>query len=149
MSILELHGVGKSYTRGHTMTVVLNDINLSIDEGEFVAIVGFSGSGKTTLISTLAGLLQPDTGSVRVRGKDVNGPSLDRGVVFQSYSLFPWLTVSGNVGLAVDARSAGLSAERRAAEIYKRVRSSDWRPARACPNATARSFYVDMAGEGT
>jgi nitrate/nitrite transport system ATP-binding protein len=121
MSILELHGVGKSYSRGHATTVVLKDIDLSIDEGEFVAIVGFSGSGKTTLISMLAGLLQPDTGSVRMRGKDVNGPSLDRGVVFQSYSLFPWLTVSGNVGLAVDARSPELSAEKRAAEVNRYV----------------------------
>src|SRR5262245_5026006 len=116
MSFLELQGVGKSYARGHKTTVVLQDINLAIEEGEFVAIVGFSGSGKTTLISTLAGLLQPDTGSVRMRGKDVKGPSLDRGVVFQSYSLFPWLTVAANVGLAVDARSPELSKEKRAAE---------------------------------
>src|SRR5688572_22072857 len=99
MSFLELHGAGKSYTRGSRTTEVLRGIDLSIEEGEFVAIVGFSGSGKTTLISMLAGLLEPDTGSVHMRGKQVRGPSLDRGVVFQSYSLFPWLTVAGNVGL--------------------------------------------------
>ncbi len=121
MSFLELHGVGKSYARGHATTVVLQGIDLSIEEGEFVAIVGFSGSGKTTLISTLAGLLEPDTGKVIMRGKEVRGPSLDRGVVFQSYSLFPWLTVAGNVGLAVDARSPELSAAKRAAEVDRYV----------------------------
>jgi nitrate/nitrite transport system ATP-binding protein len=121
MSFLELHGVGKSYTRGPKKTVVLQEINLSIEEGEFVAIVGFSGSGKTTLISTLAGLLEPDHGKVLMRGKEVKGPSLDRGVVFQSYSLFPWLTVAGNVGLAVDARSPELSADKRAAEVSRYV----------------------------
>ncbi|SUS05994.1 Nitrate/sulfonate/bicarbonate ABC transporter ATP-binding protein [uncultured Defluviicoccus sp.] len=103
MTFLELEGVSKAYGSGSGRSEVLHDINLRIDRGEFIAIVGFSGSGKTTLISTIAGLVQPDAGQVRLQGKPVAGPGPERGVVFQSYSLMPWLTVYGNVALAVDA----------------------------------------------
>ncbi|MEO0909286.1 MAG: nitrate ABC transporter ATP-binding protein, partial [Pseudomonadota bacterium] len=82
---------------------VLDDINLKIEEGEFIAIVGFSGSGKTTLISALAGLIKPDTGGVIFKSKEIDGPGPERGIVFQSYSLMPWLSVMGNVMLAIDA----------------------------------------------
>lgn len=98
-TILELKGVAKSYGT----TEVLKDIDIAIAEGEFIAIVGFSGSGKTTLVSLMAGLVLPDAGSISLHGKPVTGPGADRGVVFQSYSLMPWLTVHGNVALAVDA----------------------------------------------
>lgn len=100
--ILELKGVTKSYGEGDTVTDVLGGIDLTIEEGEFIAIVGFSGSGKTTLVSTIAGLVTPDAGEVLLRGKPITGPGPERGVVFQSYSLMPWLTVEGNVALAVD-----------------------------------------------
>jgi ABC-type nitrate/sulfonate/bicarbonate transport system, ATPase component len=103
MTFLELAGVSKSYGAGAKRTEVLHDINLKIEQGEFLAIVGFSGSGKTTLINTIAGLVTPDSGQVRLNGQPVTGPSPQRGVVFQSYSLMPWLTVYGNVALAVDA----------------------------------------------
>ncbi len=99
MSFLELRDVCKSFGTNN----VLSDVNLSVAEGEFIAIVGFSGSGKTTLISTIAGLETVDRGSVRLNGENISGPGPDRGVVFQSYSLLPWLTVSGNIALAVDA----------------------------------------------
>ncbi len=102
MSFLEISGVSKSYGEGASRTDVLEDINLKVEEGEFIAIVGFSGTGKTTLISLLAGLIEPEQGGVIFKGKEIDGPSPDRGVVFQSYSLMPWLTVTGNVGLAVD-----------------------------------------------
>ncbi|MBI5503500.1 MAG: ABC transporter ATP-binding protein [Deltaproteobacteria bacterium] len=121
MAFLELDGIGKSYRHGHAVTEVLRDIHLCVNEGEFVAIVGFSGSGKTTLISTLAGLISPDAGEVRLRGRAITGPGADRGVVFQSYSLFPWLTVSGNVALAVDARSPRLSHQQRVIEVARYV----------------------------
>ncbi|MCI0668380.1 MAG: nitrate ABC transporter ATP-binding protein [Methylococcaceae bacterium] len=100
--LIELNQVCKSYGSGKDASPVLDNINLRIREGEFVAIVGFSGSGKTTLISTIAGLIQADSGSVMKGGKAITGPGPDRGVVFQSYSLMPWLTVYGNVALSVD-----------------------------------------------
>ena len=93
---------------------VLHNINLSIDENEFVCIVGRSGSGKTTLISLIAGLLQPDEGEIMLEGRRIDGPGPDRGIVFQNYSLLPWMTVFSNVYLAVDAVAPTLSeAEKR------------------------------------
>ncbi|WP_025897084.1 ABC transporter ATP-binding protein [Sneathiella glossodoripedis] len=103
MSFLEISGMSKHYGEGDNRTEVLHDVNLKVEEGEFIAIVGYSGSGKTTLISTLAGLVTPDSGGVLFRGKHVTGPGPERGLVFQSYSLMPWLTVEGNISLAVDA----------------------------------------------
>ncbi|TYC56378.1 ATP-binding cassette domain-containing protein [Rhodobacterales bacterium] len=103
MSFLEISGVSKSYGEGANRTAVLEAIDLKVEEGEFIAIVGFSGMGKTTLISLLAGLIEPDTGGIVFKGREIDGPSPDRGVVFQSYSLMPWLTVAGNVALAVDS----------------------------------------------
>ncbi len=99
--ILEVKGVSKSYGSGTGVTHVLADVDLEIREGEFVAILGFSGSGKTTLISTIAGLVRPDRGEVLMRGRPVTEPGPERGLVFQSYSLMPWLTVHGNIELAV------------------------------------------------
>ncbi len=115
MSFLELTGVSKSYGIGAARTEVLRDINLSIEEGEFVAIVGYSGAGKTTLISMIAGLLAPDAGEVRCNGQLVTEPGPERGIVFQNYSLLPWLSVFDNVALAVDQVFPQLNpAERRA-----------------------------------
>lgn len=102
MVFLEFNNVSKSYGTGPQKVEVLKDINLKVEEGEFVAIVGFSGSGKTTLISLISGLIHPDAGEVLLRGKPVTGPGPDRGVVFQNYSLLPWLNVQGNVRLAVE-----------------------------------------------
>ena len=102
LPILELKNVCKSYGLGNAKTTVLDNINLCISPGEFIAIVGFSGSGKTTLISTIAGLIQADSGEVLKQGKAITAPGPDRGVVFQNYSLMPWLTVYENVALAVD-----------------------------------------------
>lgn len=103
MSFLEISGLSKSYGEGENRTDVLSNINLKVNEGEFIAIVGFSGSGKTTLISALAGLQKPDEGGVIFKGKEIDAPSAERAVVFQSYSLMPWMTVADNVRLAVDS----------------------------------------------
>jgi nitrate/nitrite transport system ATP-binding protein len=121
MSILEVKSVSKSFGSGEQTVEVLSDVNLSIREGEFVAIVGFSGSGKTTLISAIAGLIQPDSGEVLFKGKRVTEPGPDRGVVFQSYSLLPWLSVESNVALAVDSVFPQWSAEQRRAHVRKYV----------------------------
>lgn len=121
MSFLQLKGVAKNYGSGEQQAEVLSDVNLSIAEGEFVAIVGFSGSGKTTLISTIAGLIQPDAGEVLFQGRPVSGPAPDRGVVFQNYSLLPWLTVQSNVALAVDSVFPKWSAEQRHAHVRKYI----------------------------
>jgi nitrate/nitrite transport system ATP-binding protein len=101
MSLLELQGVSKTYGTKSERTLVLNDINLSIEEGEFVAIVGYSGTGKTTLMSLLAGLTKPSHGKALMEGSLITGPSPRRGLVFQNYSLLPWLTVLDNVLFAV------------------------------------------------
>src|SRR5882757_2614865 len=117
MAFLELKKVCKSYGTA----AVLTDVNLAIDEGEFVAIVGFSGSGKTTLIATIAGLIAPDSGEILLQGRTVRDAGPDRGVVFQSYSLMPWLTVFGNVALAVDAVFSDLSSAQRKARTLKYI----------------------------
>ncbi|MFK7965275.1 MAG: ABC transporter ATP-binding protein [Burkholderiaceae bacterium] len=102
MICIEASDLTKSYGEDGDRTEVLKGLNLKVEEGEFVAIVGFSGSGKTTLMSLLAGLTKPDSGALLINGREVDGPGADRGVVFQSYSLMPWLSVYGNVALAVD-----------------------------------------------
>lgn len=119
--VLELRGVGKGYGSGDSRSEVLHDVNLSIADGEFVAIVGFSGSGKTTLVSLLAGLIDADSGGIFKAGKPLQGPGPDRAVVFQSYSLMPWLTVGENVALAVDAVNASLPPAKRRACTAKYV----------------------------
>jgi nitrate/nitrite transport system ATP-binding protein len=122
VAALELRGVCKSYGSGATRSMVLQDLSLGVGRGEFVAIVGFSGSGKTTLVSLLAGLIRPDSGEVLKDGRPVAGPGTDRGIVFQSYSLMPWLTVRGNVALAVDQVFAGEPAMARADRVAHYVR---------------------------
>jgi nitrate/nitrite transport system ATP-binding protein len=97
MAYLEL----KTYGTDENATEVLSNINLEIEEGEFVAIVGFTGSGKTTLVNLINGLLEPTKGEVLFKGKPVVGTSHERGVIFQNYSLLPWLTVGQNVFMAV------------------------------------------------
>ena len=129
MAILELKSVGKSYGSGDSRTHVLRDVSLSVEEGEFVAILGFSGSGKTTLINLMAGLTAPDTGQVLFRGKPVTEPGPERGVVFQSYSLLPWLSVDGNVALAVDAVFGGKKKSERAGRVRRYIEMVGLAPA--------------------
>ena len=110
MAFLELTNVSK----GFGGPPVLSGVNLAIERGEFVAIVGYSGSGKTTLISLVAGLTRPDTGTVKLNDLEITAPGPDRGIVFQNYSLLPWLTVTDNIALAVDQVFPNHSAEKRA-----------------------------------
>ncbi|MEJ2016681.1 MAG: ATP-binding cassette domain-containing protein [Limibacillus sp.] len=135
MSILEFKSVSKGFGEGLSRHEVLKEVDLSVADGEFVAILGFSGTGKSTLINLMAGLETPDKGKVLFRDKPVTGPGPERGLVFQSYSLMPWLTVNGNVTLAVDAVHSGKSKAERAAIVDKYVKmvglghATDRRPA--------------------
>lgn len=99
MSILDLKNVSKSYGD----ETILDEIDFEVEKGEFVAILGFSGSGKTTLVSLIAGLIEADQGEMFFKGDPIEGSSTERGLVFQSYSLMPWLSVDGNVQMSVDA----------------------------------------------
>jgi len=119
--ILELNAVSKTYGRAHDLHTVLRDVNLSVNEGDFVSIIGYSGSGKSSLINLVAGLLKPSTGSAMMDGKPIDGPGPERGIVFQNYSLLPWLTVTENVRLAVDQLFPNLSEVERAAHAAKYV----------------------------
>jgi nitrate/nitrite transport system ATP-binding protein len=133
--LLELRRVTKSFGVGEGAAHVLGGIDLTIAEGELVAIVGFSGSGKSTLVSLLAGLERPTSGRVLFDGVDVTGPSHERGVVFQNYSLMPWLSVRGNVALAVEVvmRNEPRTARRALVERYVAMvglaHAADRRPA--------------------
>jgi nitrate/nitrite transport system ATP-binding protein len=120
--ILSMKGVTKRYAaKTGIVTEVLAGIDLDVEEGEFIAILGFSGAGKTTLISAIAGLIEADEGKILLRGQPIDGPSRDRGLVFQSYSLLPWLDVQHNVSLAVDAVHKDKSAAERAALVKQKV----------------------------
>ena len=127
MAVLEFRNVSKSFGQGADRSDVLKDINLDVQEGEFLVLLGFSGTGKTTLINLMAGLEFPTSGAVSFKGQPITGPGPERGVIFQNYSLMPWLTVNGNVGLAVDTMFTGLSKAEKAARV---------------------AHYVDMVGLG-
>ena len=130
MAFLELKHVSKTYRSDGVITPILRDINLSVEQGEFVAIVGYSGSGKTTLISLIAGLIRPDTGTVTLDGAKISGPGPDRGIVFQNYSLLPWLTTYENVYLAVDQVFPKWSADEKKAHTEKYIGMVTLLPAR-------------------
>ena len=94
---IEIKNVNFEYEGKKNNFPALNNINININEGEFICLLGNSGCGKSTLLSILAGLNKPSSGKVLVDEKEILGPDIDRAVVFQHYSLFPWLTAKGNV----------------------------------------------------
>lgn len=133
--ILELRGATKAFFADRACTeatIALDDIDLAIEEGEFVSLLGPSGCGKTVTLSLLAGFTQPTMGEALFRGSPIQGPGPERGVVFQEYSLLPWLSVEGNITYAL--RGKRLSKEERkriAADALSRVGlegSSQMRP---------------------
>lgn len=125
--LLEVRHVSKSFD---ATVAVLRDVDLCVAEGEFLAIVGFSGSGKTTLINLLAGLASPDAGTVLLDGRPMPAAGPDRALVFQNYSLLPWLSVHDNVALAVDRVFPRLTAAQRRAHIERHIAMVNLTPAR-------------------
>jgi nitrate/nitrite transport system ATP-binding protein len=130
MSFLEMKGVSKGFGAPGFRTEVLHDLNLSIRSGEFVAIVGYSGAGKTTLVSLIAGLLRPDVGSLTLNGKEITQPGPDRGIVFQNYSLLPWLSVYENIYLAVDQVFSDWTADQKRQQVDRYIAMVNLTPAR-------------------
>jgi nitrate/nitrite transport system ATP-binding protein len=104
-NFVSVENLSKIYPSSDGDVTVFDNVNIGIKKGEFVCIIGHSGCGKSTIMNVLAGLDEPTNGSVIMDGKEISGPSLDRGVVFQNYSLLPWLTTLQNVSFGVAARN--------------------------------------------
>jgi nitrate/nitrite transport system ATP-binding protein len=104
-NFVSVENLSKVYPSSDGDVTVFDNVNIGIKKGEFVCIIGHSGCGKSTIMNVLAGLDEPTNGSVIMDGKEISGPSLDRGVVFQNYSLLPWLTTLQNVSFGVAARN--------------------------------------------
>lgn len=108
---LIIEGVDLTYRTGAAKTSALEDVNLSVEHGEFVTIVGASGCGKSSFLNLVAGFLQPSRGRLLLGGKPIRGPGADRCVVFQEHALFPWMTVRQNIGYGLRINGASRAAE--------------------------------------
>ncbi|MBW6399491.1 ABC transporter ATP-binding protein [Roseomonas sp. HJA6] len=104
LPILDVKGVGKTYELNGLKIEALRDANLTVKKGEFVCLIGASGCGKSTLLRIVAGFEVPSSGEALMWDKPVTGPAPDRGMVFQDYGLFPWLTVRQNIGFGPASR---------------------------------------------
>jgi NitT/TauT family transport system ATP-binding protein len=116
---LEVVGLRKTYARDGRTLEVLDLEHLAVADGEFVTIVGPSGCGKSTLLHILGGFVRADAGQIRVHGREVAAPGPDRGMVFQEFALFPWRTVAGNVGWALEVQA--MPAAERAAIVDRHL----------------------------
>ena len=138
--MLVVRGVSKVFRRRHTEVVALDEVDLHVDRGELVCLVGASGCGKSTLLAIVAGLDEPTSGVVLVEGDQVIGPGADRGMVFQGYSLYPWKTVSQNIAFGLEvARWPRRPASRgsRSCSASSGSPSSPTRCRRSCPAGCA------------
>lgn len=118
---IEIRGVTKRFEKRDGSFLALDEVNLEIAKNEFICVVGPSGCGKTTLLNIIAGLYPPSTGTVRVRGELVTGPGKGKGVVFQQYALYPWLTVEKNVEFGMKMKGVKKSERKAVSEKYIRT----------------------------
>ena len=115
--IITCRGISKQFQSGERTVAALQDVDLEIRPGEFVVLLGPSGCGKSTLLYMMAGHLAPSTGELRMHDRPISGPSPDRGMVFQDFALFPWLTVRENIGFGLSLRWARDKVDGREARI--------------------------------
>jgi nitrate/nitrite transport system ATP-binding protein len=120
-SFLQIRALKKTYSDVPGVKPVFHGVNVDIEKGEFVCIIGHSGCGKTTILNILAGLDEASGGTVVMDAREVSGPSLDRGVVFQSHALMPWLSVQANIAFAVKSRWPDWSGEKIRAHCQKYI----------------------------
>ena len=118
---LQVNNLHKQFKTRQGATVALKDINISVGEGEFVCAVGASGSGKSTLLRLIAGLDTPTAGEIQVDGAPVSGPGADRGMVFQKYTLYPWLNVAKNVEFGLKLQGVPTARRRQRVAHYLEV----------------------------
>jgi len=118
MISIHLRRLCKRYESRQGSVMALQDIDLDVQRGEFVSIVGPSGCGKSTLLYLIGGFLRADEGDIVARGKHVTGPGTDRGIVFQEYALFPWLTVWGNIEYGLKSMNMAAAERRQIVERY-------------------------------
>ncbi|PSF38706.1 nitrate ABC transporter ATP-binding protein [Aphanothece hegewaldii CCALA 016] len=118
---LKITNLHKHFETKQGTLVVLKDINMDIEQGEFICAVGASGSGKSTLLRQIAGLDQPTTGDVKIDGKPVTGPGPDRGMVFQHYTLYPWMNIQENTEFGLKLQGIPARERRERASYYLNV----------------------------
>jgi NitT/TauT family transport system ATP-binding protein len=118
MNILDISQVSKTFAGANGGTVALQATDLSVAENDFITILGPSGCGKSTLLRMVAGLDTPSTGSITLDGRQVTGPGADRGMVFQSYTLFPWLTILENVCFGLREKGLPLAEQHAIAQPF-------------------------------
>ena len=123
MAFISIEGVSKSFGSGRDKRTVLSDATLSVQRGEFESIIGMMGCGKSTFLKIIAGLIAPDEGAIEIGGVPVRGVQPNAAIVFQNYSLLPWLSVYRNIYEAVDSATEGKSgAEKK--ELVESVRAT-------------------------
>ncbi len=118
---LQIKNLNKHFPTKQGTLVVLKDINMTIEQGEFICAVGASGSGKSTLLRQIAGLDSPTSGEVKIDGKRVDGPGPDRGMVFQHYTLYPWMSVQDNTEFGLKLQGVPKKERREQASYYLSV----------------------------